>query len=291
MMGVVFSEGMVRLGVFLAVLILMATAEALLPRRHRTLPRLGRWITNMSIVGLGAVVVRILGFLASYIAFPLVAVVAAIYAGDRGWGLFNWLSWPAWLELLLALAALDFAIWFQHLASHRVPMLWQVHQVHHADRDIDVTTALRFHPVEIGLSMLYKVVWVIALGASPAAVIAFEIGLNALAMFNHANVALPLWLDRVLRTFIVTPDMHRVHHSVHAKEHHHNFGFNLSIWDRLFATYTAQPADGHNGMTIGLPEYQTEAPARLGWSLGLPFGLEHNRPSEKSDESREKIKG
>jgi sterol desaturase/sphingolipid hydroxylase (fatty acid hydroxylase superfamily) len=166
---------------------------------------------------------------------------------------------------------LDFAIWLQHVLSHRVPALWQVHQVHHADRDFDVTTALRFHPVEIGLSMLYKVVWVLALGAPVAAVIIFEVILNAFAIFNHANVALPGRLDRALRVVIVTPDMHRVHHSVLAREHHNNFGFNLSVWDRVFGTYTAQPRDGHDGMTIGLPQFQSEAPARLAWSLSLPF--------------------
>jgi sterol desaturase/sphingolipid hydroxylase (fatty acid hydroxylase superfamily) len=271
MAALVSNESAVRLTVFVVVLCVLAAAEALLPRRHRVLPRVMRWPTNVAIVGLGALVVRALAFLATYVSAPLVAVAAAAAAERWGFGLFNWLGWPAALELVLSVVVLDFAIWFQHYASHLVPALWQIHQVHHADRDIDVTTALRFHPVEIGLSMLYKVVWVFALGAPLAAVIVFEITLNALAMFNHANLALPAWLDRALRKLIVTPDMHRVHHSVIAREHHSNFGFNLSVWDRLFATYNAEPRDGHQAMTIGLPQYQSEAPARLGWSLSLPF--------------------
>jgi sterol desaturase/sphingolipid hydroxylase (fatty acid hydroxylase superfamily) len=266
-----FNDATVRLAVFLGVLLTMATLEALLPRRKRMLPRLSRWGTNAAIIGLSALLIRALVFVTTYLAVPLVAVTAAIFAQQRGIGLFNWLAWPPGLELLLAIVVLDFAIWFQHVASHLLPVIWRLHQVHHADRDFDVTTALRFHPVEIGLSMLYKVIWVIALGASPLAVIVFEIILNALAMFNHANVALPLWLDRILRLGIVTPDMHRVHHSVHSREHNANFGFNLSIWDRLFGTYIAQPQDGHEAMTIGLPQYQTGQPQQLGWSLLVPF--------------------
>jgi sterol desaturase/sphingolipid hydroxylase (fatty acid hydroxylase superfamily) len=156
--------------------------------------------------------------------------------------------------------------------------------VHHADRDIDVTTAVRFHPIEIGLSMLWKIAVVVPLGAPPLAVFLFEVILNACAMFNHANIAMPLWLDRILRLFVVTPDMHRVHHSVLRREHDSNYGFNLSIWDRLFGTYRAQPEAGHQGMTIGLTPYQSEAPTRLGWSLWLPFGgarAETRRPAQE----------
>lgn len=261
------SEAGVRLGVFLAVFIVMAVAEVIAPKRALSYDRSKRWITNLSIVALDSVVVRLMGAL----AVPLVAVGAAIYAARQGWGVFNWLDWPVWLEWLVVLLALDLAIWFQHLVSHKVPALWRLHQMHHADVDFDVTTAIRFHPIEIALSMLWKIVCVVALGAAPECVIVFEIVLNGCAIFNHANVALPRGVDRVLRSFIVTPDMHRVHHSVLHQEFNSNYGFNLSIWDRIFGTYTAQPEKGHEGMTIGLEPYQSEAPTRLGWSLSLPF--------------------
>lgn len=261
------SEAALRLGVFLAVFVVMAAAEALRPKRQLTHSKGRRWLTNMSIVALDSFVVRLMGAL----AIPLVAVAAAIYAARQGWGLFNWLDWPVWLEWLAAILILDLAIWFQHLVSHKVPVLWRLHRMHHADVDIDVTTAIRFHPIEIALSMLWKIVCVVALGAAPEAVILFEIILNGCAMFNHANVALPQSVDRVLRLFIVTPDMHRVHHSVIRREHDSNYGFNLSVWDRLFGTYTPQPEKGHEGMTIGLTPYQSVDPTRLGWSLLLPF--------------------
>ncbi len=261
------SEAALRLGVFLAVFVVMAAAEALRPKRQLTHSKGRRWLTNMSIVALDSFVVRLMGAL----AVPLVAVAAAFYAARQGWGLFNWLDWPVWLEWLAAILILDLAIWFQHLVSHKVPVLWRLHRMHHADVDIDVTTAIRFHPIEIALSMLWKIVCVVALGAAPEAVILFEIILNGCAMFNHANVALPQGVDRVLRLFIVTPDMHRVHHSVIRREHDSNYGFNLSVWDRLFGTYTPQPEKGHEGMTIGLTPYQSVDPTRLGWSLLLPF--------------------
>ena len=263
-----------RLGAFLAVFAVMALLERARPKRPLVLPRLMRWGTNLAIVVIDSLAVRLMAALPAIlgaVSVPLVAVAAAVLAGDWGWGLLNNVSWPAWLEVIVALLVLDFAIWFQHLASHKVPLLWRLHRVHHADRDIDVTTALRFHPVEIALSMLYKVAWVLVLGPSELAVILFEIILSGCAMFNHANLDLPRWLDRALRTLVVTPDMHRVHHSVRRAEHGSNYGFNLSTWDRLFRTYTAQPADGHQGMTIGLKPYQTEGPAHLGWSLWLPF--------------------
>jgi sterol desaturase/sphingolipid hydroxylase (fatty acid hydroxylase superfamily) len=211
---------------------------------------------------------------------PVAAVAAAFFAKERGLGLLNQVDWPYWLKVVIALLVLDLAIWFQHLVSHKVPIFWRLHQVHHADRDFDVTTAVRFHPVEIALSMLWKIVVVIPLGASPFAVFLFEVILNACAMFNHANIALPAWLDRPLRLFIVTPDMHRVHHSVLLSEHDRNYGFNLSLWDRLFGTYLAQPKAGHQGMTIGLTPYQSEAPTRFGWSLLLPFG--HQKPEARN---------
>ena len=260
-------EILLRVGVFVVVFLTMAVLEVLAPRRPSTASKARRWSTNLAIVGLGIITVRLL----AVIAQPLVAIGAAVLAETRGIGLLHLVGWPVWLEIALAVIVLDFAIWLQHVASHRIPLLWRLHRMHHADVDIDVTTALRFHPLEIGLSMLYKVAWVFLLGPSALAVMLFEVVLNGCAMFNHANVALPDWLDRMLRTLAVTPDMHRIHHSVIEREHHSNFGFNLSIWDRVFGTYTAEPTNGHAGMRIGLPVYQSDAPTRLGWSLWLPF--------------------
>ncbi len=269
------SEPILRLSVFAAAFIVMALLELALPKRRLTVSKSKRWATNLTIVGLDSLLVRameLLPRLLGGVIMPLAAVATAIWAEGRGIGLLNWLGWPAWLEILIALVVLDFAIWLQHLAAHKIAPLWAFHQVHHADRDIDVTTAIRFHPVEIGLSMLYKMAWVTVLGPAPVAVVLFEVILNACAMFNHANVALPPGLDRVLRTLLVTPDMHRVHHSVVRREHNSNYGFNLSIWDRMFGTYVAQPEHGHDGMTIGLAPYQSDAPTTLRWSLTVPFG-------------------
>lgn len=269
------SEPVLRLGVFAAVLLTLLGAEAVWPRRSLLLGR-RRWPTNLSILVLGGITVRVLGAISPL----LLAVGAAAWAQQAGVGLFNVWSIPGWLAALLCVLVLDALIWAQHWAFHRVPTLWRLHRVHHADRDIDVTTALRFHPVEIALSMLIKVLAVLALGAPVLAVVLFEVLLNACAMFNHANLRLPQPVDAVIRKLIVTPDMHRVHHSVHAGEHNRNFGFNLSVWDRWFGTYVAHPRDGHQGMTIGLPQYQQAGPERLGWSLALPV-----RPLGPSTES------
>ena len=261
------SEPMVRLLAFAAVFAVMAILEIHSPRRQLKYSKLHRWITNLGIVGAGALLVRLMAAL----PVPIAAVAAAVYADRTGWGIFNVLPFPPAAEALLAMIALDFALWLQHVASHKWPLLWSVHRMHHADPDIDVTTAIRFHPIEIGLSMLWKIVWVLALGASMMAVFVFEIFLNASAMFNHANVRLPLPLDGLVRQIFVTPDMHRIHHSVRASEHNTNYGFCLAIWDKLFATYTSEPADGHEKMSIGLKEFQTEAPTGFAWSMGLPF--------------------
>jgi sterol desaturase/sphingolipid hydroxylase (fatty acid hydroxylase superfamily) len=274
-----YSDGAIRLAAFVGILVLMALAEVLWPKRKLEVAKPGRWITNLGIGVVDALLLRLLAML----AVPVAAVAAGLYAEDNGIGLLNQVAWPGWLKLVLALLALDLAIWAQHLVSHKVPIFWRLHQVHHADRDIDVTTALRFHPIEIGLSMLWKIVVVFAIGASPLAVFLFEVILNGCAMFNHANLALPRWLDGVLRLFIVTPDMHRVHHSVLHREHDSNYGFNLSIWDRLFKTYTAQPQGGHQGMTIGLPPYQNLNPTRFDWSLLLPFRPLKRSSSESSE--------
>jgi len=269
------SEPLLRFGVFAGILLAMAILELAIPKRDLSVSKARRWFTNFSIVGIDSLMVRVMARLPDLIgavAVPLAAVGAAIAADGYAFGLLNWLELPVWLSIIVALLVLDFAIWLQHVLSHKIPVLWRLHQVHHADRDIDVSTAIRFHPVEIVLSMLYKIVWVVLLGAPAVAVVLFEVILNGCAMFNHANINLPGWLDRGLRTFLVTPDMHRVHHSTVRREHNSNFGFNLSIWDRLFGTYTAQPEAGHSGMQIGLDRYQDERPTTLIWSLIAPFG-------------------
>ena len=259
------NEATIRLGIFLGLFAVFALAETLAPRRARVQPRRTRWVTNWSITIANTLVLRALA-----VGLPLLAVGAAIDAAQNGWGLFNSLGWPVWLEFVLAVLILDFAIWLQHLITHKIPVLWRLHRVHHADRDMDVTTAIRFHPIEIALSMFLKIGLVYAMGPAALAVVVFEILLNGTAMFNHANIKLPLAVDRVLRLVLVTPDMHRVHHSVHRSEHDSNYGFALSIWDRMFRTYIPQPGEGHDGMTVGL-QWQDDRPSTLGWSLALPF--------------------
>ncbi len=251
------------MSVFIGVFALMAVLEAIMPKKRRVMPRLGRWITNLSLVVIDGLVVRLL--------VPILAVGVAVWAAEQSVGLFNLLELPIWIEFALAIILLDVLIYAQHVASHKIPVLWRLHKVHHADRDIDVTTGARFHPLEIVLSMLFKLLCVVLLGASAAAVIVFEVLLNGAAMFNHANVSLPKALDSVMRKLIVTPDFHRVHHSVVATETNSNYGFFLSCWDRLFRTYTAQPSSGHEAMTIGLSQYQSEQPNTLWWSLKVPF--------------------
>lgn len=261
------SEPVLRGAVFVGVLAVLLIAERVWPKRRLAAPLVARWRTNVALVLLDTGLIRMLAALLP--AFAAAGVAA--FATERGIGLFNLTDWPPLAEIGLAMIALDFAIWAQHLVYHKVALFWRFHSVHHADRDLDATTALRFHPVEIVLSAAYKSLLALALGAPVIAVVAFEITLNACAMFNHANLALPGWLDRMLRTILVTPDMHRVHHSVHAHEHNTNFGFCLSLWDRLFGVYRAQPEAGHDGMTLGLAPHQDAAPTRLGWSLLAPF--------------------
>lgn len=258
-------EALIRLGVFLGLFALFALAETLRPRRRRQLSRARRWTVNLAVTALNTAGLRLMA-----LALPLLAVGAALDATARGWGLFNLVAWPNWAEGLLTVLILDLAIWAQHLATHRIGILWRIHRVHHSDRDVDVTTALRFHPVEIALSMALKIGLVYALGAPALGVLLFEILLNGTAMFNHANLHLPGPVDRALRWVLVTPDMHRVHHSVHRDEHDSNYGFALSLWDRLFRTYRASPRDGQVAMRTGL-DWQDDRPARLGWVLTLPF--------------------
>jgi sterol desaturase/sphingolipid hydroxylase (fatty acid hydroxylase superfamily) len=257
------AELAVRLGAALAVFAAMALWEALAPRRIASVGRAPRWPSNIAIVLLDALLVRIL--------LPVAAVGVAVIAAQRGWGLLNITRWPPLLEGLLGFLALDLAIYAQHVAFHKVPWLWRLHRMHHADLDIDVTTGLRFHPIEILLSMLIKMAVVVLVGVPAVAALVFEVVLNATSIFNHANAALPAWLDRIVRLLVVTPDMHRVHHSVLRHETDSNFGFNLPWWDRLFRTYRGAPEAGHDGMTIGLPVFRDPSELRLDRLLSQPF--------------------
>jgi sterol desaturase/sphingolipid hydroxylase (fatty acid hydroxylase superfamily) len=256
-------EPTVRLASFLGVLLAMAVWEVLAPRRRRLIARGVRWPSNLGVALLNTLLLRLV--------FPSAAVGLAAIAAERQWGLLNNIPLPDWAALALALLALDLVIYLQHVMFHAVPALWRLHRMHHADLDIDVTTGARFHPIEILLSMGLKLAVVAALGAPVIAVLIFEVALNATSMFNHGNVMLPRPLDRVLRWLVVTPDMHRVHHSVRPNETNSNFGFNLPWWDRLFGTYRAQPVDGHEGMTIGLDSFRDPAELRLDRMLVQPF--------------------
>lgn len=256
-------EPMIRLGAFAGVLGILATAELLAPRRRQAIGRARRWPANLGLVAIDTLLVRLL--------FPVAAVGAAIFAEERGWGLFNHLNWPTWLEVGATVILLDLLIYAQHVLFHAVPMLWRLHRVHHADLEFDVTTGLRFHPGEIIISMLIKIAAVVLLGAAALSVLIFEVLLNATAMWSHSNIRLPLGADRMVRRVIVTPDMHRTHHSVERRETDSNFGFNLACWDRLFGTYRAQPAAGHEAMAIGLPQFRRVADQRLSQLLLQPF--------------------
>ncbi|NMQ20194.1 sterol desaturase family protein [Candidatus Competibacter phosphatis] len=257
------NEPIIRLACFFAVLLAMMLWERRKPRRALSLPRARRWPANLGIIVVDSVVLRLV--------FPVLAVGAAELAAARGWGLFHGLNAPFWLALPASLLILDLAIYTQHVVFHKVAVLWRLHRMHHTDLDFDVTTALRFHPLEIVLSMLIKLVLVTLLGVPAVAVMLFEVILNATAMFNHGNVGLPRRLDRALRWILVTPDMHRVHHSIRPEETDSNFGFNLPWWDRLFGTYRDQPRDGHAGMTIGLEYFRDRRATRLYGLLLQPF--------------------
>lgn len=262
-----WTEFTVRLGSFALVLLSMALWELLAPRRRLTAGKPLRWLSNLGLVAMNTALARLV--------VPLSAVAMAELAATHGWGLLNWIQWPVWLELMLAVVALDLAIYLQHVMFHAVPVLWRLHLVHHADLDIDVTTGLRFHTLEILLSMLIKAAAVLVLGPSVWAVVIFEVVLNATSMFNHSNVKMPLWLDRVLRLIVVTPDMHRVHHSALQRETNSNYGFNLPWWDFLLGTYRDQPEAGHETMTIGLEQFRDEQQTeRLDQMLLLPWSAD-----------------
>jgi len=273
------NEPIIRVACFVGILVAMAVWELVAPRRRQEIPRLLRWANNLGIVVVDTVLVRLI--------FPIVAVGLALVAEERGWGLLNAFGAPAWLAFMVSLLALDLAIYLQHVMFHAVPALWRLHRMHHADLEFDVTTGLRFHPVEILLSMGIKLAVVAVLGPPAAAVLVFEVLLNATAMFNHGNVRIPLGLDRVLRWFVVTPDMHRVHHSIHPQETNSNFGFNLPWWDRLLGTYRAQPKEGHEGMTIGIEQFRTPRDLWLDRMLIQPaLGPASGYPINREEEAK-----
>lgn len=261
---VLSHEPAIRLGFFVGVFTLVALWEVLAPRRALTLSRALRWGSNLGLVVLNTVLLRLL--------FPLAAVGVAAFGVANGWGVLNHFQVPFWLAVPLAVIAMDFVIWLQHVMVHAVPLLWRLHQVHHADPDYDLTTGARFHPIEILLSMLIKFATITVLGPPVLAVVIFEVMLNATALFNHGNIRLPAALDGVLRWLLVTPDMHRVHHSVEEDECNTNFGFSLTWWDRLFGTYRALARSPQESMAIGLRGHTTPSEvARLDGMLLMPF--------------------
>jgi len=257
------NEISIRLGFFFSIFLLVAIWEVLAPKRPLSNSKAQRWYSNLSIVVINSLVVRWI--------FPFLAVGLAIEAQNRGWGLFNNIEIAWGLHLVLSVLILDFVIYLQHAMFHFIPLLWRLHRMHHSDLDYDVTTGSRFHPIEIALSMVVKLAAVAALGPLPAAVIIFEVLLNGVAVFNHGNVRLPKKLDRFIRWVIVTPDMHRVHHSIIPSETNSNFGFNVSWWDRLFGTYIDQPRAGHDQMTIGIELFRNPKYLHLHWLLVIPF--------------------
>jgi sterol desaturase/sphingolipid hydroxylase (fatty acid hydroxylase superfamily) len=257
-------QEIIRLGFFVGVFALMAIWELLAPRRRLLVRKTARWTSNLGIVAFNTLITRLL--------FPTAAVGVAVFAQTRGWGLLNDSHLSYALSVATAVLALDLTIYLQHIMMHAIPLLWRLHRVHHADLDFDVTTGVRFHPLEILLSLLIKFAAILLLGPPPAAVVIFEVLLNGTSMFNHGNVRLHLALDRSLRLFMVTPDMHRVHHSVNEDETNSNFGFNLPWWDRLFGTYRPQPHAGHESMTIGISTFRQERLCtRLSGLLVMPF--------------------
>jgi sterol desaturase/sphingolipid hydroxylase (fatty acid hydroxylase superfamily) len=257
------AEPLIRMGAFVGVLALMALWELMAPRRTQVIGRRVRWPNNLGVVVVDTLVLRLL--------FPTAAVGIALLGESRGWGLLNNLVLPDWIKIVAVVVLLDLAIYLQHVLFHAVPALWRLHRMHHADLEFDVTTGVRFHPVEIILSMLIKFGTIAALGAPAVGVLLFEVLLNATSMFNHGNVRLPERLDRFLRWIVVTPEMHRVHHSIVPRETNSNFGFNLPWWDRLFGTYRPQPAAGHEGMMIGIEQFREPAELRLDRMLLQPL--------------------
>ncbi len=269
-------EPILRLAFFLGILVAMAFWEVAAPRRRIEIPRLIRWTNNLGVVVIDTILVRL--------TYPIAAVGLALLAEQNGWGLFNLFDVSVWVAVLVSVVALDFAIYLQHVLFHAVPALWRLHRMHHADLGFDVTTGLRFHPIEILLSMGIKMGVVVALGPPAVAVLLFEVILNATAMFNHSNIRIPEGIDRVLRLVVVTPDMHRVHHSVIRSETDSNYGFNLPWWDRLLGTYTAEPKGGHEGMTIGFEQFRTVRDQWLDKMLIQPLRGPASGPDPRNQE-------
>ncbi len=257
------NETVIRLAAFFGIFAVMALWEIARPARPLTVSKGLRWYSNLGIVAVNSLVARMV--------MPILPIGMAALAAERGWGLFNMIAVPDWLAIVLAVVLLDMVIYWQHVLVHKIPMLWRLHRMHHADLDFDVTTGARFHPIEILFSFCIKIAAVTVLGAPAVAVLIFEVLLNATAMFNHGNVRLPTGLDRVLRLVVVTPDMHRVHHSIKRYETDSNYGFNLPWWDRLFGTYRDQPEDGHDGMTIGITLFRDAQEEHLHRLLIQPF--------------------
>jgi len=257
------NEITVRLVFFFGMLALVAIWELVAPRRALTTSKGMRWFSNLGLTFFNSLVIRLV--------FPILAVGMALLARERDWGLLNNFGLLEWLAVVVGVIVLDLVIYLQHVMFHAIPALWRLHMIHHADLDFDVTTGLRFHPIEIILSMGIKLAAILVFGPLALAVLIFEVLLNATAMFNHGNIRLPLSIDRKLRFLVVTPDMHRVHHSVAIREANSNFGFNLPWWDRLLGTYREQPVAGHEGMTIGLAQFRDAKRLTLPWMLALPF--------------------
>src|SRR6056297_1310668 len=263
------SEAFIRFGIFLGLLLLFSILESIYPRRERVYPRKFRWPNNLAVLATGSLLSR---------ALPaLLPISAALMAAQQGFGLFHVAALPGWAAFLLTILLLDLLIYWQHRLLHTVPFLARIHRMHHTDRDIDTTTALRFHPLEIVLSLIIKSAAAWLLGAPAMAVLVFEIILNGTAMFNHANLFIPLRVDSELRKLLITPDMHRIHHSVRTAERNSNYGFALAWWDYLFKAYTPEPADGYEGMEIGIRGYEARTHQLLTWMLALPF-LSQDQP-------------
>jgi sterol desaturase/sphingolipid hydroxylase (fatty acid hydroxylase superfamily) len=263
------SEAIVRLCFFAMIFSAVAILEKAVPRRNLLVSKRQRWFVNIAVQFIDTALLRLI--------FPVFPVGLALICSSRGWGILNYYSVPTVPAVIIGILALDLAIYLQHVMFHAIPLFWRVHMVHHTDRDIDLTTGLRFHPVEIILSLLIKFGAVVATGAPPLSVLIFEIMLNGTAMFNHGNLRLPLAMDETIRKVMVTPDMHRVHHSVIMRETNSNYGFSFSFWDRIFGTYRAQPVDGHDKMKIGLADYSDERPLKLLSMLVMPL-LDGSRP-------------
>jgi sterol desaturase/sphingolipid hydroxylase (fatty acid hydroxylase superfamily) len=260
---IVSNAATIRMSFFFGIFIVIALVELAVPRRPLSTSKISRWFANIGIVFINAAVLRFL--------LPAGAVGISVWVAKQGWGVFNTTGWPFWAEVVLSVILLDIVIYLQHVMFHAVPLLWRLHMIHHADLDYDLTTGTRFHPIEIIISMGIKAAAISVLGAPPLGVIVFEILLNGTAMFNHGNFYIPLGVDRILRLVLVTPDMHRVHHSIFPMETNSNFGFCLPWWDRIMGTYRAQPTKGHDGITIGLNQFRDPARLTLPGIIALPF--------------------